>query len=142
MADAWQKRYRSTVSQEPIFSSNFDIYFDENNRTLTYIRESCRGDDIVPTIRTTRLPSSIRMICRMNSNKRAMVPPIFYSSSPAVWYSTENASWRSTSPSTKFSRIYTGQNIPSDTLTPMSGMETFPSHLGVISARPTEAREK
>ena len=50
MADAWRKTYRSTVLEEPVFSSNFDIYFDENNRTLTYIKESCRGDDIVPAI--------------------------------------------------------------------------------------------
>ena len=46
--DAWRKTYRSVVSEEPVFSSNFDIYFNENNYTLTYVRESCRADDTIP----------------------------------------------------------------------------------------------
>ncbi len=49
MADARRKMYRSTVLEEPVFSSNFDIYFNDKDKpTLTYIKESCRADDTVP----------------------------------------------------------------------------------------------
>ena len=48
-AEVWRKTYRSAVSRNPLFRSNFDVYFNENERTLTYIKESCRADDIIPT---------------------------------------------------------------------------------------------
>lgn len=47
--DAWRKTYLSAVLRDPIFSSNFDVYFNETSRMLTYIKESCRADDIIPT---------------------------------------------------------------------------------------------
>ena len=48
MADARRKTYWSTVAESPVFSSSFDIYFNEDERSLIYIKESCRADDTVP----------------------------------------------------------------------------------------------
>lgn len=47
-ADAWRKTYRSTVLEDPFFSSIFDVYHNEDERTLVYIQESCRADDLQP----------------------------------------------------------------------------------------------
>ena len=59
MADARRKMYQSTVLEEPVFSSNFDIYFNDKDKpTLTYIKESCRGDDTVPAFLLHVLPEN------------------------------------------------------------------------------------
>lgn len=47
LSDAWQEVYRLVTDGKPVVSSKFDVYFNENERTLTYIQESCQSDLLV-----------------------------------------------------------------------------------------------
>ena len=47
LADAWREVYRLATDGKPVVSSKFDVYFNENDRTLTYIQESCQSDLLV-----------------------------------------------------------------------------------------------
>ena len=44
--DQFIKRYESTISQEPIIRSVFDLYFDKNTLKFVYVKEPCNRADI------------------------------------------------------------------------------------------------
>ena len=58
-ADAWREVYRSATDGKPVVSSKFDVYFNENERTLTYIQESCQSDLLVEPFLLTVYPVSV-----------------------------------------------------------------------------------
>ena len=47
LADVWREAYRLATDGKPVVSSKFDVYFNKNERTLTYIQESCQADLLV-----------------------------------------------------------------------------------------------
>ena len=110
MADAWRKTYRSAVSEEPVFSSNFNIYFNENNRTLTYVRESCRSDDIVPAFLLHVLPADPNDLPDEFKQDGYGSFNFFFYESGVVFDGKCVASFNL--PEYEISRIRTGQYIP------------------------------
>ena len=59
LADAWREAYRLATDGKPVVSSKFDVYFNENERTLTYIQESCQSDLLVEPFLLTVYPVSV-----------------------------------------------------------------------------------
>ena len=46
-ADAYRQIYRDAVTGSPVVSgSGFDVYYDEPEKTLTYVNESCEPEDV------------------------------------------------------------------------------------------------
>ncbi len=59
LADAWREAYRLATDGKPVVSSKFDVYFNENDLTLTYIQESCQSDLLVEPFLLTVYPVSV-----------------------------------------------------------------------------------
>ena len=56
-AYARRKTYRTIAPGRLVFSSNFEIYFSEDDRTLIYEKKSCSGKDTIPVFLLHVLPT-------------------------------------------------------------------------------------